>query len=898
MRKLYFLIISCLTIILSGQQIFAQIDSGKIGMSNWGKEFWFSVPPCYEDESYGFANFIKFFVTAPYKTLVTVEVSGTGYFKARNTIPNDVIEYNITPSQATPYTKNGQAKTPSDAVYSKKAIHIYSNDPIVVYCIVRYHWSSDGWLCLPISSCGKEYIVSAAQVEPMFNSWGYKMPANVTISAGFDDTRVSFTLGGNSSTITTGGLKPGDSTKKTLMKGDVFVVSTEVSDGDLSGSKITSNKPIGVVSGNFCSDIPTGNQWCDYTAEMELPTYSWSNYYHVPKVPNRKFASLIKIISKEPNTKVYRNGTLIGTLTKSGGVVGKGFLYIRMTSDNKPGSVVIFGDKPIAVTLYNCGVQEDGYPAPNSDPFVMSILPDEQFMNEVTFCTPGIMGGQNFQQNNINLIYETDSNKLMPKDVEFAGPNHGGVFTWTTCNTKFAGADELFTNDVSGKKYAVKTISLPGDGVYKIRSKTPFTAYSFGYSDYDSYGYPAGVGLINQVVTDTLPPIPTWTKSCEGSVLDGLITDMPEDSSVRSNLSIVVFHTDFSYNYNFKYVDFIPGDTRTTTWTLNVIDQTQDARAIITFMDRRGNDTTIQIEYNAPKISINPYNFDFGKNKPGDTLTKDFWVVNSSKTDSFNLLTLKLKNGTFGFNLNSFKKLPYSIPPSDSLKFSVTFSKNTEGKYEDSIGVGNECFTFNLSRVLSNVGQPIIFVTDVTFDNLMAGLTKTVNFMVTNEGNVPLNIISFTGPTYSEYTTDLPTIDNFNPLKLNPKETKTFNIRFKPTIEGKFPDIITFTSDAGTNRKNYCSIDGSSTPNDVTDENSNNHFQFKLFPIPSTGIVNMTTSLELPAKAEIRITDLGGRLLKSFSTGLDKENELDFSNFSDGVYFIKIMLNPNYPYST
>ncbi|MGB9913213.1 MAG: hypothetical protein ACPLRO_07585, partial [Candidatus Kapaibacteriota bacterium] len=70
-----------------------------LGANNVGKEFWLTIPICFEDESFGFQNFIKIFITSPYRTRVTVEVPVKSYFSSKMTIANDVISFDITPTQ-------------------------------------------------------------------------------------------------------------------------------------------------------------------------------------------------------------------------------------------------------------------------------------------------------------------------------------------------------------------------------------------------------------------------------------------------------------------------------------------------------------------------------------------------------------------------------------------------------------------------------------------------------------------------------------------------------------------------------------------------------------------------------------------------------------------------------
>jgi hypothetical protein len=235
----------------------------------------------------------------------------------------------------------------------------------------------------------------------------------------------------------------------------------------------------------------------------------------------------------------------------------------------------------------------------------MAITPMEQFQREITFCTPGI-NGRGFPDNYINLIYETDDNGNMPDDFLFAKVI-SGKFQWEQLNVKFPGQDELFAKKINGKQYAVKIITLPGDGVYKIKADSLFAAYSFGYSDYDSYGYPTSSALADMEKADSSAPIPTYTLENDGSVKGAIITDMPNDDSLRSNLALIFMDNIESYNYTFDYEPFIAGETRSTNWTLTVIDKNKDAKATLLFSDRCGNDTTIVVEYTAPVNSVHSF---------------------------------------------------------------------------------------------------------------------------------------------------------------------------------------------------------------------------------------------------------------------------------------------------
>jgi hypothetical protein len=104
------------------------------------------------DESFGYAKFVKIYVTSPYRTPVTVEVPGKSFTQTKMTIPNDVIDFSLNPTVAQCYTRSYFTKENPDDVFIGNGIRVVSNDPIVVYAVVRYRWTSDGFLAIPVSS--------------------------------------------------------------------------------------------------------------------------------------------------------------------------------------------------------------------------------------------------------------------------------------------------------------------------------------------------------------------------------------------------------------------------------------------------------------------------------------------------------------------------------------------------------------------------------------------------------------------------------------------------------------------------------------------------------------------------------------------------------------------------
>ena len=68
------------------------ISKLQVSPTNAGTDFYFSFPPCYEEESAGYENSIRVFVMSPVKQLVTVEVPGKSWKMTKAAAANDAAE--------------------------------------------------------------------------------------------------------------------------------------------------------------------------------------------------------------------------------------------------------------------------------------------------------------------------------------------------------------------------------------------------------------------------------------------------------------------------------------------------------------------------------------------------------------------------------------------------------------------------------------------------------------------------------------------------------------------------------------------------------------------------------------------------------------------------------------
>lgn len=782
-----------------------------LGSTNAGTDFWMTFLPAWPVA--GGINNIKIYVSSGVETEVTVEVKSEGYLKVLKTKPNDIIEFKLPVTIAQPYFKIDRDPTPPEKNYKQHAVHVSAKDPIICYGVTRYQYTSDGFLAIPTSGLGKSYqVASFSDVGDNGTSFGQYLPSLTSIVAPYDNTKVVFTLGGNLITQTSGGMKLGQSKTITLNKGDVYAIGSFGKSADISGSKIVANKPVAVVSGNFCAYIPEDKAACDHIVEMELPDNTWGKAYHVTRIFGRQKNSLIKVFAKNPNTKIYLDGKHIYTIQTAGGEEGKGWMF-RRVAEGDPKSYIISADGPITVTQHNPGQQDDNI---SSDPFQLILTPIEQFQTEITFNTPGIGDGSGFARNYVNLVFELDEKRGMADDLEWATVENG-QFEWLSVGQRFGYFFEQFAFDIDGKAYGMKTITLPRDGVYKIRAKRPFAAYAYGFSDYDSYGFPTSVALGDLTKPDTVAPVTPFEEVCEGCYKDIKVRDLPEDADVRSNLAEIFMDSKESYNYEFSVKDFVAGEDQTTSWSACPIDKGQDARAVLYFKDRRGNTTIDTLIYKAFNITIAPSPIvDFGSMRVGDTKTMKLTVTNNSADNPITIDKLSLASAV-GFSVDA-SVVPFELAPKASKEIDVTFTatvvsqdvnpKNNQlDPFMTDLTLGNDCGTTSV-KLSAIVAEAIIAVSDVPFGTVsLNSPVRKQTASITNEGTSTLEITGIAENISTSVFKVASGLEKF-PISIEPGKKHEFIVDFTPSATGVYTDRISFSSNAGTNRDSVCIITG------------------------------------------------------------------------------------------
>lgn len=821
-----------------------------MGSNNAGTLFYMAFHPTLE-EGIVAGNGIRIYISSSVATTVTLEIKGLGIYRQETTIPNDVIQFFLTPSEGQIYTKV-YGKPKPEQVWEKMAIKISSDDPIICYGVARFQATSDGYLGLPASSLGKNYQV--ASYADGFSGWGtdFNLNSYTSIIAAYDNTRVTFRMGGCETCFALkedgSYLGNGQTLRRTMNEGDVWLIPGIGAYSDLSGSTIKADKPINVISGNQCADIPTHVRACDYIIEQELPENMWGTKYHVTPIFSRKQYSLIKIFAKKPDTYISSDGNQLYHIKTAGGILHTGYLEVRAGAMNPgdiaPKPVEISSDQPINVVQYNPGSTDDNV---ENDPFQLVLTPIQQYQNEIVFNTPGVRGQYGFKSNYINIVYKATLDGGIPSDMMWAEVVDG-KFNWISMSS-YSGStgDRFITTEADGRFYKSKTIKIPYDGVYRIKANDKFASYAYGSDWYDSYGWPCSIATADLETPDSLAPYVEFKRDCSGDVI-GLVIDEPRiDPTNRSNLGLVYMATEDSYNYKFLAEPFIAGTDAKTNWTLTVNNSALNAQAHLVFMDRAGNRTDTTILHYAISPVLSPYYKDYGtfkveqpnleksiqftvKNEGNNAITSQYAIYVIMDSDY-----LENKSGDVNtyqnFDLVGIKDLNLSpMAVGQERKFNVKFTARAEGIYRDSVGIvvidqstGDTCVRQYFAKVEAFVGNPYIAATDKNFYEQVVNI-PTVKYDLTVSNpitgtHIATTSLKITGIVFSGdeighsgsgsvfEVEGLANVSDVNPIIIAPGASRTFSVIFTPKAVRSYKSLITFTADA-TLPKNFTVLEG------------------------------------------------------------------------------------------
>lgn len=344
--------------------------------------------------------------------------------------------------------------------------------------------TNDASLLLPATSVGTEYIVTAWPVTT-FGAGSYTRGYTTIIAVNDGITNVTVTT---SAPIEAGSgvaaMSRGQTETFALEQGQVLnLMTNSTAEADLTGTEISSDKPVAVFAGQECGNIPLNTQFCDHVEQQLLPTDTWSTQFVAAKFqPRGTEPDVYVIVGRESGTSLTMSPA--NPLVHNR-VIGRGeVITFEETRD-----FVLNASNPVSLSQFMVGSMYPGEPGcyqnsigtiirnrcaiPNSsscggsaigDPAFLVNVPTDQFLSDYIVQTPS-----QYVQDYFNIVAPSGA------EIRIDGS------PVTAPRTSLSGWD-IMRVPVS-------------DGVHRVDADVAFGLYAYGYDCDVSYAYPGGLNL-------------------------------------------------------------------------------------------------------------------------------------------------------------------------------------------------------------------------------------------------------------------------------------------------------------------------------------------------------------------------------------------------------------------
>jgi IgGFc binding protein len=249
-----------------------------------------------------------------------------------------------------------------------------------------------------------------------------------------------------------------------LNQGQTYQINSSDYTGDVTGTTVTSTKPVAVFSGANDAYVPDGGYYAGNPLMQEqLPVEQWGTNVVALSFAGRLNGDAYRVLA-------YTNTTV--TITNSLGIsIVTNLTAGTFCETNLDGQVWFQANKPIQVAQFANGSSFSGEPG---DPCEILLPPTGHWLNSYTVYVaaddPNLTMGD-FDENYLNLIVsQSGISSTLTNGIPVPATNFVAVGS-----SGYYGAQIPVTN-----------------GVYTVNSSQPVEVQVYGWGIYDAYGYFGG----------------------------------------------------------------------------------------------------------------------------------------------------------------------------------------------------------------------------------------------------------------------------------------------------------------------------------------------------------------------------------------------------------------------
>jgi hypothetical protein len=260
------------------------------------------------------------------------------------------------------------------------AYRLRTDGPVTVY---QYNplaatTTNDASLLLPVNTWTGNYAVAS------WAQWS-GIPGFYAVTASQDNTKVTLTPSATGKLVQAGGGVAANGTGVVMLNsGDVLEVITQTNgNADLTGTLVNADKPVQVIGGHKCTNVPANISACDHLEESMFPIETLAKEYLVVptvQVPmdTKDKAQFVRVIATEANTTlVFNPDQPVNKVLANAGD------FVELATSTA--KFLVTGDKKILVSQYMIG-QSGGYGT--SDPSMLLAVNPQQWRKSYLIHAP------------------------------------------------------------------------------------------------------------------------------------------------------------------------------------------------------------------------------------------------------------------------------------------------------------------------------------------------------------------------------------------------------------------------------------------------------------------------------------------------------------------------------
>jgi IgGFc binding protein len=663
----------------------------------------------------------------------------------------------------------------SGKILEDKTIEIRSDNPVVVSCLSSQLHSSDMYTAIPVSNWGRDYITMNMgndfyEIKPedspneiIRNSKPRSGEFMILASENQTEVKVDPSAESGFSNSFSMILDEGESF---LLKG---YASTEKGVNDLTGSRITSSKPIGIISGHMRASVPLTTdpkaESKDYLMEMLPPVESWGmNFITIPWA--NRMSTMYKVVASTGNTLIsYEDGERAEVFT-----LGAGEFKVI---DNGRTTGKWYSTAPIMIAQFMARYElPGGSETYDYDPSYVIVQPTDQFVNSVLFKTIGY--------NEIEYDFRNDNRTNKIDQFE----DHYFTIIADSAARDNITLDGLKIKDsfwptVDPNYFYMNNIINPGDHI--LESKIgEFSGILFGAGEFDSYSLILGSGLKDRNEDDDENLTQIFTEIYCDSI-SGIVTDTLGISSGSFNSGIFYVEMNENESFNVEFSQFQTEDNADIVrFGAKVIYPDLDARLVVNYADEDGNFDSYTWDYFGLNVDAKENSgkeeIDFGDLVKGAIIgEKNFYFINTSLSRTVTVAEVIYDESILKLDLS--RTLSSELTPGQSISGTLTILGGIEEDIDSEIKIISSCsqtttipvkahFLLEIdarakgydfpaiilteeklgSLSFSNIGDVDIIIEDQTFPEYPYNVSNTIIGDVVRSGESIIIPVKFNAP--------------------------------------------------------------------------------------------------------------------------------------------------------